>query len=187
MSLAAFEDFFYGACLLDWDAEGERDAPATRALRRGRRGPDRRRRRPICTLSLARPQRRGRRRPHEHARRGVLLRAGRGLGRGDDPSSTSRPISRARRVEGIRLDVPRAAGSRRHRPSRARTSSSPRSTATRARGSSASSGSAATPGITQPMRNILFDEKMAGTIHLALGAELPARSAARTRARCTGT
>jgi aminopeptidase len=28
-------------------------------------------------------------------------------------------------------------------------------------------------GITQPMRNILFDEKMAGTIHLAVGASYP--------------
>lgn len=28
-------------------------------------------------------------------------------------------------------------------------------------------------GITQPMRNILYDEKMAGTIHLAVGASYP--------------
>ncbi len=28
-------------------------------------------------------------------------------------------------------------------------------------------------GITQPMRNILFDEKMAGTVHLALGRSYP--------------
>ena len=28
-------------------------------------------------------------------------------------------------------------------------------------------------GITRPMRNVLFDEKMAGTIHLALGAGFP--------------
>jgi aminopeptidase len=28
-------------------------------------------------------------------------------------------------------------------------------------------------GITRPMRNILFDEKMAGTIHLAVGASYP--------------
>nr|MBA3347891.1 aminopeptidase [Actinomycetota bacterium] len=28
-------------------------------------------------------------------------------------------------------------------------------------------------GITRPMRNVLFDEKMAGTVHLALGAGFP--------------
>ena len=28
-------------------------------------------------------------------------------------------------------------------------------------------------GITRPMRNILYDEKMAGTIHLAVGASYP--------------
>ena len=42
-------------------------------------------------------------------------------------------------------------------------------------------------GITRPTRNILFDEKIDGTIHMAMGAELPARSAARTRAGSTGT
>jgi aminopeptidase len=28
-------------------------------------------------------------------------------------------------------------------------------------------------GITRPMRNILYDEKMAGTVHLAVGASYP--------------
>ena len=28
-------------------------------------------------------------------------------------------------------------------------------------------------GITKPMRNILYDEKMAGTIHIAVGASYP--------------
>jgi aminopeptidase len=28
-------------------------------------------------------------------------------------------------------------------------------------------------GITRPMRNVLFDEKMAGTVHLALGDGFP--------------
>jgi len=35
-------------------------------------------------------------------------------------------------------------------------------------------------------RNILFDEKIGGTMHLALGGPIP-RSAGQTARRCTGT
>jgi aminopeptidase len=35
-------------------------------------------------------------------------------------------------------------------------------------------------------RNILFDEKIGGTMHLALGSAYPS-AAARTARRCTGT
>ena len=52
------------------------------------------------TPVAARAQGRGRRRPREHARRRVLLLAERGLRRGDDPTSTSRPSSTPRRSRG---------------------------------------------------------------------------------------
>ena len=39
-----YEDFVYGACLRDWDAEAQAHAPLLAPVRRGRRGADRRRR-----------------------------------------------------------------------------------------------------------------------------------------------
>ena len=41
-------------------------------------------------------------------------------------------------------------------------------------------------GIQQPIGAILFDEKIGGTVHLALGRSYP-ETRGRTRARCTGT
>ena len=41
-------------------------------------------------------------------------------------------------------------------------------------------------GIDRPTGHILLDEKMAGTVHLALGRSYP-ESGARTSPRCTGT
>ena len=75
------------------------DEPLRRALRRGRRGADRRRRdRPHA--EPRRPQGDGRRRRREHARRRVLLLAGRGLGLGDD--RVHRVPGRLRRPRGDR-------------------------------------------------------------------------------------
>ena len=51
----------------------------------------------------------------------------------------------------------------------ARSSCSARSTPTRARAGSASSGSAATRGSSRFTKNVGFDEKIDGTIHLAVG------------------
>ena len=44
---------------------------------------------------------------------------------------------------------------------------------TQVRGASASSGSAPTPGSTAPTGSTLLDEKIAGTVHLALGRSYP--------------
>ena len=80
----------------------------------------------------------------------------------------------------------RAAWSRRA-PARARTTCSRRSTPTRARAGSASSASARTPASTGPVGAILFDEKIGGTVHLALGSLVSRDGRDQRVAPCTGT
>ena len=72
-------------------------------------------------------------------------------------------------VDGVRLVFERRPRRRRVGAQRARTSCSRRSTPTTARAASASSASAATRGIQRFMKNVGFDEKIDGTVHLALG------------------
>ena len=91
MSLRDYEDFLYGACLLDWDAERERMShyaerfDAADEVRIVGAETD-------ITLSLVGRSGDGRRRRCEHARRRVLLLARRGLGgRARSRSSSSPP------------------------------------------------------------------------------------------------
>ena len=78
MSLRAFEEFFWGTVLLDWDAEGEK---MQRIKERFDQADEVRivgaRDRPA--LQHRRPRRPRRRRPREHAGRRGLLLAGRGF------------------------------------------------------------------------------------------------------------
>ncbi len=83
MSVTEFEDFLFGACLLDWSAEKERmsryaerfDLAEEIRIVGKRDRPD---------AEPGRPSGHGRRRRSEHAWRRVLLLAGRGLRLGDD-------------------------------------------------------------------------------------------------------
>ena len=81
--------------------------------------------------------------------------------------------ARAWRSTGVQPDVRGRGGRRGQRASGARSISRRRWRPTRARASSASSGSGPTPGIDRPTGSILLDEKMAGTVHLALGRSYP--------------
>ena len=62
-----------------------------------------------------------------------------------------------------------------------------RSTPTRARAGSANSASAATPASSATRATSLFDEKIDGTVHLAVGAGLGVRRRAEPAAPSTGT
>ena len=81
MGLRAYEDFLYGAVLVDWDALAERMREIAAHFDAGRRGAGHRRRhRPhLQPRGPLRPRGRDRR---EHARRRGLLQPGRGLGAG---------------------------------------------------------------------------------------------------------
>ena len=82
---------------------------------------------------------------------------------------------RLRGRRGRRASASRSAraASRRRRPSRARTTLLAALDIDEGARFVGELGIGCNPGITRPMRNILFDEKMAGTIHLALGASYP--------------
>jgi aminopeptidase len=171
MSLRAFEDFLYGACLIDWDAEAKRMQKICDRFDRAEEvrivgaGTD-------LTLSLA-----GRKgmvddghfnmpggevfySPVEDSAEGVVT------------FSEFPAVSGGRLVEGVRFVyeggkivdasataeedfllkmIDRDAGARRL----------------------GELGIGCNPGITRHMRNTLFDEKIDGTIHLAIGAGLP--------------
>ena len=167
LSLAAYEDEFYAACLRDWDAEGRRMRARPRALRPRGRGAHRRRR----DGRDAEP-----RRPHRArsttatstspaARSSTARSRTRSRGR---CASTSRP-ARSRACGSSSA----AARSSRRPPTRARTRCSS------ALGTDAGArrfgelGLGCNEGITRHLRNVLFDEKMAGTVHLALGHGFP--------------
>jgi aminopeptidase len=171
MSLTQFEDFLYGACLLDWDAERERMSRYAEAFDQADEvrivadGTD-------LTLSLA-----GRRSevdagganipggefflsPREESAEGTI-------------AFTEYPgVYEGRDVRGIRL---------RFREGRVVDASAESNQAfllevlDRDEGARrlGELGVGCNPGITQHMRNVLFDEKIQGTVHLALGNGLP--------------
>ena len=166
LSLAEYEDVFYEACLRDWDAEGRRMQPVLERFDRAEHvrivGED-----TDLTLSLA--DRRGKIDdghvnvpggevfycPVEDATEGVV--------RFDFPSG---------RVEGARLvfragEVVEASADA---GEDALMSALDTDEGARRLGEL---GIGCNEGITRHLRNVLFDEKMAGTVHLALGAAFP--------------
>jgi aminopeptidase len=171
VSLTQFEDFLYGACLLDWNAERERMSRYAQAFDEAEEvrivadGTD-------LTLSLA-----GRRSevdagganipggefflcPEEESAEGTVA-------FGEYPG-----VYEGREVGGIRL---------RFREGRVVEASADSNEAfllevlDRDEGARrlGELGVGCNPGITQHMRNVLFDEKIEGTVHLALGNGLP--------------
>ena len=82
-------------------------------------------------------------------------------------------VARGRRRRRRRADVPRRRGRRGARRRAARSTCAARWPPTTARGASASSASARTSASTAPIGAILFDEKIGGTVHLALGRSYP--------------
>ena len=171
MSLAEFEDFLYGACLLDWEAERERMSryaerfDAADEVRIAAEGTD-------LTLSVA-------------GRKGFVDAGGANIPGGEffcsplEDSATGTiaftefpAVYGGREVKGIRLDFEQGKvvdasaeanedfliemldlddGSRRL----------------------GELGIGCNPRITQHMKNTLFDEKIDGTVHVALGNGLP--------------
>ena len=98
--------------------------------------------------------------PHEDSRRG--------------PHPLHDPVEPARRRgRGHRARVPRGPGGRRARRARRGLPAARRSTPTRAPAAWARSASARTSASTAPIGAILFDEKIGGTVHLALGRSYP--------------
>jgi aminopeptidase len=161
-----YEDFFYDACLRDWDAEGERMRPVLERFDRAEQvrivaeGTD-------LTLSLA-----GRvgaiddghlnvpggevfYSPVEDSLEGVVSFDVPGVGyegvrltfRGGEVVEASASVGQERLDGSLATD----AGARRV----------------------GEFGIGCNDGITRPMSNVLFDEKMGGTIHLALGDGFP--------------
>ena len=170
MTLADYEDFVYGACLLDWDAERDAHAAVRRPVRRGREvrivgaGTD-------LTLSIA-----GRRRlvddahynvpggeffysPVEDSAEGVI------------EYSEFPAVYQGASCEGVRLVFE---GGRVVEAS-ARTNEefliAALDTDEGAR-RLGELGIGCNPGIQRHTRNTLFDEKIDGTVHLAVGAGL---------------
>jgi aminopeptidase len=166
MSLAAYEDMFYGACLRDWAAEGQRMQPVLERFDRAREvrivaaGTD-------LTLSLA-------------GRRGLIDDGHQNVPGGEVFYS---PVEDS--AEGsIRFNVPsgRVRGVRlRFRAGTVVEASADDGeddllTALDTDGGSRRLGElglGCNEGITRPLDNVLFDEKMAGTVHLALGQGFP--------------
>ena len=171
MSLSEFEDFLYGACLLDWDAERERMSHYARQfdeaqeIRIVAEGTD-------LTLSLA-------------DRNGVVDAGGANMPGGEfffcpieDSASgtvafTEFPaVYAGREVTGIRLrfedGVVVDASAEANEDFLIETLD--RDDGSRRLGEL---GIGCNPRITRHMKNTLFDEKIDGTIHLALGNGLP--------------
>lgn len=166
MTLREFADFLYGACLLDWDAEGERlrrhaarfdaadevrivgEGTDLRLSLKGRRAKvdDGRNNMPGGEFFYA---------PVEDSAEGVIT--------FDVPS-----LYEGRAVEGIRLVF--AAG-RVVEGSAAVGEDALLAALDRDEGARrlGELGVGCNPAIRRPMRNTLFDEKMDGTVHLALG------------------
>ena len=178
MATEDFAAFVRRALFLDrddpiaaWDALRDRQARAGRAPLARAGDPDRgaghrpraRRRRPHVDQLRRQPQ---------HALGRGLHRPGRDLGRGPHP--LRRPVQPARRRgRRRRARVPRGPRRRRARRPRRRRTSRPRSPPTTAPAASASSGIGTNFGIDRPVGQILFDEKIGGTVHLALGRSYP--------------
>jgi aminopeptidase len=170
MPLAAFEDFFYGACLRDWDAESKSmhrlvarfdDADEVRIVGdetdlalslRGRKGE-------VDDGHVNMPGGEFFYSPIEDSAEGTIY--------FDVPTELeSAPVS------GIRLTF---------RKGRVEEASAEQGEAELLAALDIDDGArfvgelgiGCNAGITRPMRNILYDEKMAGTVHLAVGASYP--------------
>ncbi|HWN21423.1 MAG TPA: aminopeptidase [Gaiellaceae bacterium] len=170
LTLAAFEDVFYEACLRDWDEEGRKMEPVRERLDAAREvrivgdGTDLR-------MNLA-----GRSAltddghlnvpggevftsPVEDSLEGEIL--------FDVPSHSTDGLVEAIRLRFEQGEVVEASAA------------TGEPALLRALGTDAGAryvgefGIGCNAGITRPMRNVLFDEKMSGTIHLALGAGFP--------------
>ena len=119
------------------------------------------------------------------------------------PAARSSPARTRRSANGrVRFTVRSAPGRRRRRRRRARaarrrgasrraprsatTTCSARWPSTTARACWARSASARTSASTRPTATILFDEKIGGTVHLALGRSYP-ETGGKNEAPCTGT
>jgi aminopeptidase len=166
MSLAEYEDVFYDACLRDWDEEGRRMRPLLERFDRATEvhilGED-------TDLSLSLAGREGAVDDgHQNVPGGEVFYSpvedsAEGVVRFDFPSG---------RVEDVRLvfrggDVVEASASA---GEEALLAALDTDAGARRLGEL---GLGCNEGITRHLRNVLFDEKMAGTIHLALGAGLP--------------
>ena len=142
------------------------------AVRRGDGGPDRRRADGPSDRPRG-PRRKDRRRRREHAGRRGLLQPGRGLGRRRRSSSRSSPPStRAASVEGSAYASRAGGSSTRRRASNEEFLLETLDTDEGAR-RLGELGIGCNPGITRYMKNTLFDEKINGTVHLAVGTRLP--------------
>ena len=171
MSLSGFEDFLYGACLLDWDAERERmshyskhfdDASEVKIVAEGT----------DLTLSL-------------EGRKGEVDAGGANMPGGEffyspleDSASgtiafTEFPaVYAGREVTGIRLrfEEGRVVDASAENNEEFLIETLDRDDGSRRLGEL---GIGCNPRITQHMKNTLFDEKIDGTVHLALGNGLP--------------
>ena len=173
MSTEDFADFLYGACLLDWDAERERmqryaerfDAAEQVRIVGAGDGSHARRRRPAGARSTraartspaaSSSSRRSRTRPRARSRSPSSRPSTRARGGGDPAALRGRAAS----------STPSADAARR------RSCSSLLDTDEGAR-RLGELGIGCNPGITRHMRNTLFDEKIDGTVHLALGDGIP--------------
>jgi aminopeptidase len=171
MSLAEFEDFLYGACLLDWDAERARMSRHAAAFEGAEQvrivGAD-----TDLTLSIAG------RRPEVDAG-GANMPGGEFFfspledsAEGTISFSEYPGVYEGREVSGIRLRFE----SGRVVDASAATNEAflfavlDRDDGARRLGEL---GIGCNPGITSHMKNVLFDEKIDGTVHLALGNGLP--------------
>ena len=172
MPLARFEDFLYGAVLIDWHElrakmEGiaeHFDRAETVRIVGTRDGPH---------LQPRRPRGKGRRAGREHAGRRDLLLAGRGLGRRGDHATRS-----IRRATSATRSAASASGSKAGAIVDASATSDEEfllGTLDTDEGARrlGEFGIGCNPGIQRHMRNTLFDEKMEGTIHLAIGTGFP--------------
>ena len=167
MSLSQFEDFLYGACLVDWDAERARmervkeRLDAADELRVVADGTD-------LTLSLA-------------GREGKIDAGGANMPGGEvfySPLEDSAhgtisfgefpAVYEGRELRGIRLRFERGVAVEATAQSEQEFLSETLASDDGAR-RLGEIGFGCNPGVTRYMRNVLFDEKINGTVHLALG------------------
>jgi aminopeptidase len=170
LTLTAFEEVFYEACLRDWDEEGRRMEPvrerldAAREVRIVGEGTDLRfdlggRTALVDDGHLNVPGGEVFTSPVEDSLEGEIL--------FDVPSHSTDGLVEAIRLRFERGEVVEAAAET-GEPALLRALATDEG-ARRV----GEFGIGCNAGITRPMRNVLFDEKMAGTIHLALGAGFP--------------
>jgi aminopeptidase len=170
LTLAEFEDVFYEACLRDWDEEGRRMEPvrtrldAAHEVRIVGAGTDLRlsldgRAALVDDGHLNVPGGEVFTSPVEDSLEGEIL--------FDVPSHSTDglvEVIRLRFERGVVVEASAATGEPALRRALATDEGARRV---------GEFGIGCNAGITRPMRNVLFDEKMAGTVHLALGAGFP--------------